>query len=384
MKDPLDINFYYDVITDVGPVPNGLPTYKVDNPKWKALWPGPYYPNDRFHLAVQPICSFYDSMLKNNCSVSLYTGKDFCSNLFYPVELSHTGINIVIPDPALVNLRKGKLKLLLLAQQSRGYRNLLLVKRMSMMFQELGVHPNNIVIVTGDINNSYKEMFSPCKTYSIDWWQIESKLIINNQTTKYDFFLDNELAGNVLPVNEYNIDNFNPKLLFHTYSKFKTRHELLLIEKLKSHNLYNKGTVISDNDNMQYHTNSLFTILTPIFSPTKDSLYISEINAVFTEFDIWQLIAMGKPFIVIGCQQTISYLNKQGFFTFYNIINEQYDSYLDLDIRIDLICKELYRVYNSDIDLEMIKQYAALNKVKFLSRSHMPYFLKLFDEIRYG
>ena len=115
---------------------------------------------------------------------------------------------------------------------------------------------------------------------------------------------------------------------------------------------------------------------------------MSEVNALFTDLDVWQLIVMGKPFIVLGCQQTVKYLNTQGYFTFYDLINEKYDSYIDLDIKTDLICKELSRVNSNTPEdtktaLTAIKKFAEINKAKFLGRSHMPKFLNLFDEIRY-
>ena len=99
---------------------------------------------------------------------------------------------------------------------------------------------------------------------------------------------------------------------------------------------------------------------------------------------------MGKPFIMFGCQQTMKYINSQGFFTFYDLINEKYDTYLDFNIRADLICHELTRIKDnhstSEVTdaLKMMKKFGKINRAKFLERSHMPMFLKLFDEIRYG
>ena len=99
---------------------------------------------------------------------------------------------------------------------------------------------------------------------------------------------------------------------------------------------------------------------------------------------------MGKPFIALGCQQTIKYINKLGYFTFYDLINEKYDTYLDFDIRADLICHELNRIENNKNSLETktalktMRKFGKINRAKFLERSHMPLFLNLFDEIRYG
>ena len=402
-----NINLYYDIITKDGPVPNGVSGYMID----KKVWPLPFgnqqslvyaggpkarsFDGDSFssyyssclidsgHSLVSPICSFYDSVIKNNCDVDLLTHKNFCENLFYPLELS-SGINVSISDSTIKNLRKRKLKLLLLGQTVHGYVEMCRIKSIAEMFANVGVPSDNIFIVIGDVNNCYKELFKPFKSYSIDWWQIESKLIITNSTDKYKNFLQTE--DPILPVTDYNIKNFNPKLLFHTYSSSNSWHRSNLIKTLKDNNLYNKGTVISKDDNIDYHANSIFTIITPPFSPHKEPKYMSEVNALFTNLELWQLIAMGKPFIVIGCQQTIKYLNQQGYFTFYDLINEKYDSYLDTNIRIELVCKELARVYDNDNSdkLKIIKKAGEINRSKFLSRSHMPNFLNLFDEMRYG
>lgn len=385
MEDNLNINFYYDTITKLGPVPNGLSKYHVKGQfEETSLWDKPFDLNfvDNPSL-VQPICNFYETLTHTN-EVSLYTNKEFCKNLFYPIELSLKGINCNIPDSTLVNLRKGKLKLLLLAQTFQGYWELSLVKHIATVFANMQIPADNIFIVTSDVNNSYKELFYPFKSFSIDWWQIESQLIIKNKTEKYKNFMKQYPAELNFSTNEFDINNFNPELLFHTYSQYDTNHRKMLIERLKQNNLYDKGTVISEEDHIDYHKNSLFTILTPQFAPHKDSPYKSEINSIFTNLDMWKLIVIGKPFIVLGCQQTIKYLNKQGYFTSYNIINEKYDSYLDLDIRIDLICKELKRIVKSKEIIETIKSIAKVNQNKFLTKSFAPNFLNLFDKIRYG
>ena len=61
-------------------------------------------------------------------------------------------------------------------------------------------------------------------------------------------------------------------------------------------------------------------------------------------------------------------------------------TYLDYEIKIDLICNELSRISNDDNStiLKTIKKLAEVNKVKFLNKSHQHTFLKLFDKMRYG
>ena len=86
----------------------------------------------------------------------------------------------------------------------------------------------------------------------------------------------------------------------------------------------------------------------------------------------------------------MKYLNQQGYFTFFDLINEKYDTYVDPNIKADLICRELTRIKNNRNTnevkdaLKMLKKFAVGNRAKFLERSHMPMFLNLFDKIRYG
>ena len=378
-----NINFYYDVITKRGPVPNGLSSYTHN----KRIYPSPFNDVDSPAWMVSPVTGFYNLMLTNGCAIDIFTEKKFCKNLFYPLEIKRIGINVVIPPTTLNYLKKGKLKLLLLAPTQRNYSQMCVIKEIADKFVKLNVPLENIFIVTGDINNSYKELFLPYKAYSIDWWQIESQAMIknnNNTMKKYELF--GQLPKTPLPVKDYNINIFNPTLLFHTFSTNDSNTRTLLIDRLKDANLYDKGTIISKNDSIDHHTNSLVTIITPEEQSIKNVNYMSEVNALFTNLEIWELIVMGKPFIILGCQQLIRYLNSQGYTTFYDLINEKYDSYLDYEIKIDLICNELSRISNDDNStiLKTIKKLAEVNKVKFLNKSHQHTFLKLFDKMRYG
>lgn len=386
----MSINFYYDNITDDGPVPNGISSYYVN----KKIWPYPFGDESSKDGMVEVISNFYYSMVKNNCEIQLYTG-DYTSNpfstvkqdVFYPFEVSY-GINVNIPHKTLDYLRSGKMKVLVLGQTLFGHNEVIRLRHVAETFMRCEIPIENILIVTSDINNCYKEMLQPYKSYSIDWWQIQARLIINKDTQTYDNFF--EPINESFPVKDYDMETFNPKLLYHTYSEFPEQDNCSALYKaLEENNLNEDGTILNKNDNMNYHTNSLFTILTP-WAPNKDKKYMSEINALVTDLNIWQFLVMGKPFIMFGCQQTMKYINSQGFFTFYDLINEKYDTYLDFNIRADLICHELTRIKNnystSEVTdaLNIMKKFGKINRAKFLERSHMPMFLKLFDEIRYG
>ena len=72
---------------------------------------------------------------------------------------------------------------------------------------------------------------------------------------------------------------------------------------LESNDLYDHGTIIHKDDNIDFHKNSLVSILTPWAPNKKDRVYVSEVNSLFTDLDLWQILVMGKPFIVFGSQQ---------------------------------------------------------------------------------
>ena len=81
---------------------------------------------------------------------------------------------------------------------------------------------NNIFIVTRDLNNSYKKLLRPYKTYSLDWWQIESRLIICDKICKRkytNFGYNHFLGAPILPIKQFDIDKFKPKKLFYSVTK---------------------------------------------------------------------------------------------------------------------------------------------------------------------
>ena len=76
------INFYYDVIKDCGPVPNGITSYHDNHPE---TWPYPFGDRDSIDSMVEVISSFYYTMQKNNCEMQLFTG-DYTSNPFATIK----------------------------------------------------------------------------------------------------------------------------------------------------------------------------------------------------------------------------------------------------------------------------------------------------------
>ena len=152
----MSINFYYDTITDHGPIPNGITNYYVN----KDIWPYPFGDETSKDSLVEVISSFYYSMKQNNCEMLLYTG-DVIGNpfskikddVFYPFEVSY-GININIPHKTLDHLRNGKMKVLILGQTLQGYNEVIRTRHVAEMFMRCQVPIENILIVTADVNNS--------------------------------------------------------------------------------------------------------------------------------------------------------------------------------------------------------------------------------------
>ena len=54
------INFYYDKITNIGPVPNGITTYYDDNPD---VWPLPFGTIDSVDSMVEVISMIKDLII---------------------------------------------------------------------------------------------------------------------------------------------------------------------------------------------------------------------------------------------------------------------------------------------------------------------------------
>ena len=145
----MSINFYYDTITDDGPVPNGISNYYVN----KDIWPYPFGDETCRDGMAEVISSFYYTMQKNNCEMQLFTG-DYTSNpfatikedVFYPFEVSY-GINVNIPHNTLEHLRNGKMKVLILGQTLQGYNEVIRTRHVAEMFMRCQVPVENIIIV---------------------------------------------------------------------------------------------------------------------------------------------------------------------------------------------------------------------------------------------
>ena len=416
------INLYYDRVERKAgatlPVPNGIREYRLDPKVWSLP-----FASVRTMLGVKPISSFYYTLKRTECEVFVYTGKTLTKNLFYPLEMGN-GININIPPTTLDFLKEGKLKLLILAQDFHGALELERVKFKIDCIVSEGINPKNVHVVTGDVNNTYKKFFQPYHTYGVDWWQVESRLILQGDYKKYNNFL--KLDSDTLNTDEkFNYDIEHEKL-FYSYSNYSNDYRLSLVASViekeidpfgiinyikPKHKINLKGDRnlvdlnlssektslkesiikevyngfnISIKDNLEHHLNSYFTIITPKFSFESDK-YIDESRAVFTTYEMWKMIFLQKPFIIVGNSGIIKYLQSIGYHTYHNVINERYDSFTSPVKKVNLITDELKRLSTADNLQELMKEvadYSKLNSAKFIGRSQMPTMYALFDQIR--
>jgi hypothetical protein len=422
------INLYYDNIVNGIPVPNGVTRYKI-NTQYNI----PVMSSLEYSDQILKTTYFYNVMKANEVTVNLFTKRDLAPNLFYPLELSKTTVQNrlidIIPLKTLTRIKKRKMKLLLLYQQWMGdYKFMQNLKERVDILIRNGIPTDQIYIVTGDINCAYQELFDKIKVFGIDWWQIAYQLTCKSKYQNIDyhwvsFLLDDKVREN------FNINNWNnPSLTFTALTGDLSMHSLATITELESRKLLDKGRYefnIKKNKNLNLdhkifaddpastqavskkdiinnllstsvtientsHSleDSVFAIIVEPFTPMLDKTYLSETNAVWVSPNIWEAIAQGYPFIVVGSLSTMRYLNNEGYFSYVDLFNETYDSVSDLKIKLNLIMIEvdrLSKLSREEINNRIIltKPFIEANKKKFYDKKHTWKFYDLFKEMEY-
>jgi hypothetical protein len=422
------INLYYDNIVNGIPVPNGITRYKINK-----QYDIPVMSSLEYSDQVLKTTYFYNVMKANEVTVNLFTKRDMASNLFYPLELSKTAIRNrlidIIPEKTLTRIKKRKMKLLLLYQQWIGDYNFMqnLKERIDVLIRN-GVPTDQIYLITGDINCSYQELFDKVKVFGIDWWQIAYQLTCKSKYQNIDyhwvtFLLDDEVRES-FDINNWN----NPSLLFTALTGESSMHSLATITELESRELLDKGCYefnVKKNKNLNLDSkiftnesllnnkqskkdiinnllssettianisesleDSLFAIVAEPFTPMMDKTYLSETNALWVSPNIWNAIAQGYPFMVVGSLSTMRYLNNEGYFSYVDLFNETYDSVSDLKIKLNLIMTEvdrLSKLSKEEINDRIIltKPFIEANKKKFYDKKHTWKFYDLFKEMQY-
>jgi hypothetical protein len=422
------INLYYDNIVNGTPVPNGITRYKI-NKQYNI----PVMSSLEYSDQVVKTTYFYNVMKANEVTVNLFTKKETAPNLFYPLELSKTAVQNrlidIIPPKALSRIKKRKMKLLLLYQQWMGdYKFMQNLKERVDVLIRNEIPTDQIYLVTGDINCAYQELFDKVKVFGIDWWQIAYQLTCKTKHQKIDYnwislLLDDKVREN-FDINNWN----NPSLTFTALTGDLSMHSLATITELAARKLLDKGcyefnikknkhlnldSKIFTDDPLSNYTmskkdiinnllstssaienitqsleDSVFAIIAEPFTPMLDKKYLSETNALWVSTNIWEAIAQGYPFIVVGSLSTMRYLNNEGYFSYVDLFNETYDSVSDLKIKLNLIMIEIDRISKlskEDINnrINLTKPFIEANKKKFYDKKHTWKFYDLFKEMQY-
>jgi len=430
----------------------GLYPISSTEPSWKFTDKGtPYIPDEEFwsKSMVHRVCMFYHTMQAQGCEINLYSDKTFVDNLFYPIELSFH--NTVPVDELKVdcfdNLRKGDLNLLLLYQEEGAdIYTMEYVKTVADQFFNMGVPAKNIYIVLGDLNRVYTHFFKPYNIYGIDWWQIKHQLTSKSRQGIKDYSYtsfrnyDNFANENVLNLdanmefektflcfngnNRYhraglvseliyrglNKDGYISYNIYDEPSSNYNQYDNRIIDTSKGEDYINaKAEIIKHinrskltldykdatfwEDDRRFDENlyykSAISIVTETFAAHINEIYHNEAHVLWTTEKVWKPIALGHPFIVLGSLNTMMYLQSEGYYTYYDIIDESYDKISNLPTRIDMICDEIERLSQLSKPelkklIDTVYDFRKKNRELFYRKNHASKFYKLFKEMIYG
>lgn len=409
------INFYYDNIFNNIPLPNCNMGGKFYDKKINV-----YGYNTPIGYPVTPTCNFYFLSRVFNASPILFTKEQSVDNLYYPIELRTSGtipITSLIPKKSKKRLQKGKMKVLLFCLQNQGLQNIKVVRYQIDCLKKSKI--KNITLVTSEMTGVYSKYFADVKLLSFDYWQVASQVILKNKNYKHI------LGKNISDINPLDVDfkNLTPNNPYFSFDRKSSYHRLCLLSELSTLDIpknfnylknnpidyydplifnkfrndqenyeiikyikyYNDNEVVLDETLDSYY-NSLINIHTQEYAGNSFDLP-EDINSVYTDYGLWFNIAMGKPFIIVGSHQILRYLNNEGYFTFPNVINEEYDRIASMPLRVQAICKQINHV-NQDIEkyyntfLEFSRYYE-VNRAKVLGKDHLPRFINLYDSIQY-
>ena len=187
------------------------------------------------------------------------------------------------------------------------------------------------------------------------------------------------------------VDNQN---LFLLYSRRSDGHRTTLVNSLLMNNLLNRGLIsyipakndiikepltldIPDLENVKFVNDIVFEHFSHTFiSLVTETLWRA--GTVFFTEKTWKPIVAGHPFIILGSPGMLTELKKQGYKTFGEFWDEEYDNELDLEKRVKMITNELLNLSKLSInELKGLRQamYPILqhNQELFLQRRNSIY-----------
>jgi len=396
------INLYYDKIVDDTPIPNGVSLYDFT----KDVFRIPYNT-----VQVHPIAKmtfFYNAMkVLDVPNISVFSGKETAKNLFYPLELAtedkwDTDLSAVIPDKSINRIKKGKMKLLILAY-TISHDHILLSRLRSRLdnLLDVGITKDMIYIVLGDLNRTYRKLFDNPNVYGIDWWQIYAQICYKSRyrikNWHWVFRQESSIPRleNYLEKENFEFENWKPSRIFTAFTGNNALHNTAFVSELiyrksdhyglYSYNISNcsfernyadfrvtdksrgveyvesKKQIIECLSKVQktidftmdelrvdplkvdkkIFEDSLINIVSGSYSPMFDEKYLDEIDVISPGLGVWRQIAKGHPFMMLGCLNTMGYISNEGYFLPTQLTNHHYDRVSHTPEKVRLMCNTL-------------------------------------------
>lgn len=441
------INLYYDKIIDDTPIPNGVSSYDFTKDRWRI----PY--NTVSVYPVAKMTYFYNAMRALEVdNVNVFSGKETANNLFYPIELApstfwDTDLSLVISKKATSRIKKGKMKLLILAY--RISHDHILLRRLKHRLDELaeiGITKEMIYIVLGDLNRTYRKLFDNPNVYGIDWWQIYAQISYKSRYDLKDWQWVFKEKSSVLKekseikLEDFQFENWKPKRIFTAFTGNNAFHNTSFVSELIYRNLDKFGLYSYNLSNCSFDINyldfritdtsrgeeyveakkqiinslktqqvdftsdelridpliidkkiyedSLINIVSGSYSPLFDEKYLDEIDVIAPRLGVWRQLAKGHPFMMLGCLNTMGYLSNEGYFLPTQLTNHHYDRVSHTPEKVKLMCdtiKHLSQLSKSEIEsvVEEMIPFMKKNKERFFDKPNKRKFEQLFREMTY-
>tara|TARA_B110000503_G_scaffold142949_1_gene241775 strand:- start:4469 stop:5803 length:1335 start_codon:yes stop_codon:yes gene_type:complete len=427
------INLYYDKIIDNTPIPNGALKYTFSK-DFKRL---PIVSDA--NSPIMPITAFYNAMKATGTTVNLYSGSNTVANLFYPFELGlgrswNVPLINYIPTKTVSRIKKGKMKLLILAPRIAYDYSLLWKLRSRLDYLEInGIHRSQICIVLGDLNQTYKRLFDNPNVYGFDWWQVHAQIAYKSRYGLEDLhwvFRDtasSPLNKQDIEAEDFNIENWNPTRIFTAYTGNTQLHDTSLVseiihrqldtcgiyafnivDEIPAHN-YKDFRIVDKSKGEEYieakreiikklHTtirkidfdyttsnkdplkinkklfeDSVINIVSEGYTPKFDQHYLDEINVISPSLKVWRQIAKGHPFMVLGCLNTLGYISNEGYFGQTTLIDQRYDKISSTVEKVNMLCNNI-EMLNSYSTTEL--QEKMHETIPFLKKNQEKFFKK--------
>lgn len=324
-----------------------------------------------------------------------------------------------IPDTIMSFLRSGRVKLCLnsLNEPILGSDDL---KQVEQMMKDLGVDSKNIIYLSGNNFQKYKEDYNDSRILLSSGDFILRKY--SSSINRFPLELDLGYISDI--VRESNLDYLKVRSKrFLSYNRtMAKRHRLGLLYFLYKHNLLSQGyfsflnlgdfdvrghiqELLSDNDKdldwdriirellpIELDTVSLSAEQMQGFNVINNDkeLYLDSYFHIVTEtwFEqgdpknpflsekIWKPIANLQPFIILGNSYSLKKIRDLGFKTFHPFINEKYDLQLNYQARLYLTFGEIYKLSQMPIE-KLHDYYHSITDILIYNQNH----LKTFEEM---